>query len=352
MRPRKYFWATMFVAFCDQVFGNSTSACSNLPTDAVRSSHSTVSNGSCPAVVNLRSILSPVAPALAVTLRVFSLALRVSGMRAPCSIGRLLSAPTLTSGGKIDTGVGVGWNGVAVERELARPGERLGADALELRLELAEVVEVAVDGREHHARDGVELDEPAQRQLADQLGVRLWAEPADARGDRVGQRLELSVGHGPLVGRPVEAAQELLAVEALALAVALADRHRLGLRALVGGEALAAALALAAAPDRVAGLGEPGVHDARGRGVAIGAMHGFNSTRCSGGDRRETPDIAQFATSGASPSASVRERPRPCSGRPCKEGEIQLSGRCGATRRTRRRGPTCGRWPRRPRRAA
>ena len=22
--PRKYFWATMFVAFCDQVFGNST----------------------------------------------------------------------------------------------------------------------------------------------------------------------------------------------------------------------------------------------------------------------------------------------------------------------------------------
>jgi hypothetical protein len=46
MRPRKYFCATMFVAFCDQVFGNSTSACSKLPTDAVRSSHSTVSNGS------------------------------------------------------------------------------------------------------------------------------------------------------------------------------------------------------------------------------------------------------------------------------------------------------------------
>jgi hypothetical protein len=26
--PRKYFWATMFVAFCDQVLGNSTSVCS------------------------------------------------------------------------------------------------------------------------------------------------------------------------------------------------------------------------------------------------------------------------------------------------------------------------------------
>ena len=24
--PRKYFWATMLVAFCDQLFGNSTSA--------------------------------------------------------------------------------------------------------------------------------------------------------------------------------------------------------------------------------------------------------------------------------------------------------------------------------------
>ena len=26
--PRKYFWATMFVAFCDHVLGNSTSVCS------------------------------------------------------------------------------------------------------------------------------------------------------------------------------------------------------------------------------------------------------------------------------------------------------------------------------------
>ncbi len=26
--PRKYFWATMFVAFCDQPLGNSTARCS------------------------------------------------------------------------------------------------------------------------------------------------------------------------------------------------------------------------------------------------------------------------------------------------------------------------------------
>src|SRR4051794_16796260 len=132
MRPRKYFCATMLVAFCDQVVGNSTFSCSKLPTDAVRSSHSTVANGSSPAVVNLRSICSPVAPALAVTLRVFSVALRVSDMTAPRSVGLLFSPPPLTSGGKTDTGVGIGWNGVAGEGQLIRPADWLGADALEL----------------------------------------------------------------------------------------------------------------------------------------------------------------------------------------------------------------------------
>jgi hypothetical protein len=57
MRPRKYFCATMFVAVCDQNFGNSTSFCSNagpfLPGMwASRISHSTSSKGSRPAIVN------------------------------------------------------------------------------------------------------------------------------------------------------------------------------------------------------------------------------------------------------------------------------------------------------------
>ncbi len=56
MRPRKYFWATMFVAVCDQNFGNSTPFCSktglSLPgMNAVRVSHSISSNGSRPAIV-------------------------------------------------------------------------------------------------------------------------------------------------------------------------------------------------------------------------------------------------------------------------------------------------------------
>ena len=59
MRPRKYFCATMFVAVCDQNFGNSTPFCSktglSLPgMSASRSSHSTSSNGSRPGIVKKR----------------------------------------------------------------------------------------------------------------------------------------------------------------------------------------------------------------------------------------------------------------------------------------------------------
>jgi hypothetical protein len=61
--PRKYFWATMFVAFCDHERGNSTSGCSNAtlppwPMRASRSSHSTVSNGWTPGLVKMRRMLS------------------------------------------------------------------------------------------------------------------------------------------------------------------------------------------------------------------------------------------------------------------------------------------------------
>ncbi len=58
-RPRKYFWATMFVAVCDQNFGNSTPRCSNAGPlrpgmTASRISHSISSNGSRPGMVKNR----------------------------------------------------------------------------------------------------------------------------------------------------------------------------------------------------------------------------------------------------------------------------------------------------------
>jgi hypothetical protein len=59
MRPRKYFCATIFVAVCDQNFGNSTPFCSktglSLPgMKASRVSHSISSNGSRPGIVKYR----------------------------------------------------------------------------------------------------------------------------------------------------------------------------------------------------------------------------------------------------------------------------------------------------------
>ena len=56
MRPRKYFWATMFVAVCDQNFGNSTPFWSktglSLPgMKASRVSQSISSKGSRPGIV-------------------------------------------------------------------------------------------------------------------------------------------------------------------------------------------------------------------------------------------------------------------------------------------------------------
>ena len=57
--PRKYFWATMFVAFWLQDFGNSTSRCSKATRSpwamrASRRSHSIVSKACCPGVVKKR----------------------------------------------------------------------------------------------------------------------------------------------------------------------------------------------------------------------------------------------------------------------------------------------------------
>src|SRR3954453_4226209 len=65
--PLKYFWATMLVAFCDQLTGNSTPVCSNatvpsrkLLMRASRRSHRTSSYGSTSGVVKWRRIPMPV----------------------------------------------------------------------------------------------------------------------------------------------------------------------------------------------------------------------------------------------------------------------------------------------------
>src|SRR5919201_7008533 len=119
-RPRKYFWATMFVAFCDQLFGNSTPRCSNAgfsgsPMIASRISHSTASKGLTPGSVKRLPTLTP-SPAAVMDGTV---ALRLSGMTSP----RVSDSSGLPQGGTTDTALRAGRIGLAFERQLIRAGE-------------------------------------------------------------------------------------------------------------------------------------------------------------------------------------------------------------------------------------
>src|SRR3954452_22080670 len=145
MRPRKYFWATMFVEFCDQVFGNSTPRCSNAgfsgsPMTASRMSHSTASNGLKPGSVKRLPTLTP-SPA-AVTAG--AVALRLSDMTSP----RVSYSSWGPQGGKTDTALRPGRTGIAVERQLIRSRKRVFLVAADDGLELVDVPEVPERRRE------------------------------------------------------------------------------------------------------------------------------------------------------------------------------------------------------------
>src|SRR5687767_3972952 len=248
MRPRKYFWETMLVVFCDQLFGNSTPRWTNAglsgsPIRASRISHSTASNGLMPASVKRLPTLTP-SPA---AVMAGAVALRLSDMTSP-RVGDWLGLP---QGGTTDTAPRVGRIRRAVQGQLIGPRQRVVLVALDRLRHLFEVREIAVHRREQDPRDGVECREPALGEIADLARLDLRAAPPHRRRDRLRQVLQLLRAHGPLVGCPLEPSQELPAVESLAAAVALADCH-VALGAFVGGEAVAARLAFAAAADGVA----------------------------------------------------------------------------------------------------
>src|SRR4051812_19943658 len=279
MRPRKYFWATMFVAFCDHVFGNSTPCCANAgfsgsPMTASRISHSIASNGLTPGSVKRLPTLTPSPAAVTAVAG----ALRLSGMTSP----RVSDSSWCPQGGKTDTaprpGRTVGGPGIALERQLIRSRKGVFLVAADDGLELVEVGQVAVDRSELDRRDRVDQREPALGEVADLARLDLRTAPPHRRRDRLRQLHQLLRTHGPLVGCPLEPSQELLAVESLATAVALENRH-VGLSALVGGEAVAAVAAFATTADCIAGF--PRVdHGGRLR-LAVGAMHTPISTRFS-----------------------------------------------------------------------
>src|SRR6185436_19759626 len=114
------------------------------------------------------------------------------------------------------------------------------------RLELVEVGQVSVHRGELDRAHRVDPREPALGQVADARGLDLGAAAARLLHDPRADRLELVGADRPSAGRPRETAQQLLAVEALAPAVALDHLQLRLLGALVGREALATGGALTA----------------------------------------------------------------------------------------------------------
>src|SRR5262245_55782806 len=137
------------------------------------------------------------------------------------------------------------------EIERDRVVATLGEQAVDLALQVLEVVEALVHAREADVGDLVQLAEllhrqrtdPRRRHLARTLGPEL-------RLDRVGRLLGGVVGDRPAGQGLPEARGELLAVELLAVAVALHDDQAGGLDPLIGREPGRAGAALAAAADR------------------------------------------------------------------------------------------------------
>ena len=248
MRPRKYFWATMLVAFWDQVTGNSTPRCSNaglrgiadhgvanLPLDAVEG-----------VLARLREAPRNADPvtgcgdprgggATAVRHDLSSYSGLISRERP-----MLLFAPDGT--GRLDC-------------ELIFARKRVVLEASDHGLELVEVGEVAVDRGELDRAHGIHAREAALGEVADPLGLCLAAAAACLLHDPRRDLLELVGADRPPAGRPGEPAQQLLAIEALAPAVALDHLELRLLGALVGGEALAAARRTRAAGARRPGSG-------------------------------------------------------------------------------------------------
>src|SRR3954447_9223969 len=123
----------------------------------------------------------------------------------------------------------------------------------------------------------IDLLQSVETELADPGGGQLAAGVPELPFDPVDEEPELSRVELAFVGGAVEAPEQLLAVERLAMAVALDHPQRLRDRPLVGGEAVSARGALAAAAKGRAGLGLASLEDGRG-GIAAGAVHCVKSS--------------------------------------------------------------------------
>src|SRR3954451_6365958 len=221
--PRKYFWATMLVAFWDRDLGNSTSRCSKAgsagsPMTASRCSHSTSSKGWTPGVVWRRSTVST-------AVVVFALFAAISAIK---------SSPR--------TGF---WGGLSM---VARSPD--GTCPAGGRLQSRKIRVWAGEGAgELEVGAPVYSAEVIQAMRRNQYRADLAAARRDHGLGGANDLVDVPTGDRALVSCLGQRGVQLPRIEALGAAVALADPERLGLAALVGGEAVIAGGA-GAAPAR------------------------------------------------------------------------------------------------------
>jgi hypothetical protein len=122
----------------------------------------------------------------------------------------------------------------------------------------------------------VQVSQSVETELGDPSGLELAARGADLPFDTVNEGNQLPRIEGALVGGAVEARQQLVSIERLAVPVALDHLESLGDRSLVGGEAVAAERAFAT-PANGAVRDSAGLEGLRW-GVAAGTVHCLKST--------------------------------------------------------------------------
>jgi hypothetical protein len=118
----------------------------------------------------------------------------------------------------------------------------------------------------------VEIAETLQAELANLIGAELTTTRLHRQLDPIDERLDVAGTDLTLVSRAQQRGTKLRAIEALLLAVALADEHRLAVAPLIGGEAVPARRALAPAPGSPAILGAAGLQNGR-RAAAARTIH-------------------------------------------------------------------------------
>src|SRR5579859_7588216 len=147
-------------------------------------------------------------------------------------------------------------------------------DLLDLALDLLQVHELSVHRREADVRDLVEVAQAVHDHLADLAARDLHpARPAQLRLDVVDDGPQPLRRDVALLGRLLQAVEQLLRVEVLAAAVLLGDEERHRLDALVRRESLPALQALTPPSNRLPHLGVARVDDLQVVMAAVRAAH-------------------------------------------------------------------------------